>query len=284
MPIGQGIAAGLRAKLKEKIESSETARGANGQPTMRAFSMSRDSDTPPRGVPEDSVVYAVGDVHGRPDLVRRLLARIGDDAAGRGARRRVIVFLGDYVDRGPDSAGVIELLLQGPPNGFEAHYLMGNHEDFMIRFLAGEPVGELWAMNGGDATLRSYGVDPYDSFSRTGGWEGMRRALAERMPDGHRRFLAGLALNYREGDVLFVHAGVRPGVPIVAQSAEDMLWIRKEFLESRKDFGALVVHGHTPTPEPEVRANRIGVDTGAYATGRLTAVALEGSERAFLST
>lgn len=235
-------------------------------------------------MPAGAVAYAIGDVHGRPDLVRRLLDRIVDDAATRRAQRRLIVFLGDYVDRGPDSAGVIDLLLEGPPAGFEARYLMGNHEDFMLRFLAGEPLGELWAMNGGDATLASYGIRIGDPRFHRDGWQGIRRALVERLPERHRRFLDTLSLSHREGDVLFVHAGIRPGVAIADQTADDLLWIREEFLDSRRDLGVLVVHGHTPARRPEVRAHRIGIDTGACMTGRLTAVALEGAEHAFLST
>lgn len=251
---------------------------------MRSLFPGRNTEMPLRTVPKGSVVYAIGDVHGRPDLARLLLARIAADAKTRPAQRRVVVFLGDYVDRGLDSKGVIDLLLEEPPKGFEVHHLMGNHEDFMLRFLDGAPLGELWAMNGGDATLASYGLRIEESLSGPGGWEAVRRQLAERLPESHRRFLSELRLTHREGDVLFVHAGIRPGIPLAEQTPDDLLWIRDEFLESRADLGMLVVHGHTPTPYPEVRANRIGIDTGACMTGRLTALAIEGPERAFIAT
>ncbi len=230
-------------------------------------------------VGEDTLAYAVGDIHGRDDLLARLLARIEADAAGRGARRRVVVFLGDYVDRGPDSREVMERLCQGPPAGFEWVLLRGNHEDFLLRFLDDPSVGLVWMLNGGTATAYSYlGRMP-------GEWDDMARlrdALRARIPSRHLEVLRRLALYHVEGDYLFVHAGVRPGVPLERQDPRDLMWIRDPFLTSAADHGKIVVHGHSVAAEPVVRPNRIGVDTGAFASGVLTAAALDGTEVRFL--
>lgn len=228
-----------------------------------------------------TVVYAIGDVHGRADLLARLLARIEGDAARRPASRRVVVFLGDYVDRGPDSRGVLEMLCQGPPEGFEWVLLRGNHEDFLLAFLDDPSLCLPWMFNGGDATIYSYlGRMPgeWDDFAR------LRDDFLRRLPPPHLRLLGELRLQYVEGDYLFVHAGVRPGVPLEEQSPRDLTWIRGEFLSSAADHGKVVVHGHTIAREPVVRRNRIGIDTGAFASNVLTAVVLEGPEIAFLHT
>jgi serine/threonine protein phosphatase 1 len=235
---------------------------------------------PTASAPGDSRIYAVGDIHGRLDLLLRLEEKIQADAARSRAARRVIVYLGDYVDRGPDSQGVVEHLAKTTLPGFERVALKGNHEDLMLKFLAGEPVARIWFMNGGMQTLRSYGV--------TGLVEDLpaiaRAALARAVPDHHREFLGGLALNHVEGDYLFVHAGIRPGLPLARQAEADLLWIREEFLDCAADHGKVVVHGHTITAKPERLANRIGIDTGAFMTGRLTALALEGGEARFIGT
>jgi serine/threonine protein phosphatase 1 len=230
--------------------------------------------------PADSRIYAIGDIHGRLDLLIRLHEKIAADARRTRARRHVVVYLGDYVDRGPDSKGVVEHLSQGGLAGFERVHLKGNHEDLMLRFLMGEPVARVWFMNGGMQTLRSYGV--------TGLVEDLpaiaRAALTKGVPERHRQFLDGLALSHVEGDYLFVHAGVRPGIPLGRQDAADLMWIREEFLDSGADHGKVVVHGHTIMPKPDIRANRIGIDTGAFMTGRLTALVLEGDESSLLAT
>lgn len=234
----------------------------------------------PAAVPDGTVAYAIGDVHGRADLLEDTLAWIATDAARRAARRRVIVTVGDYVDRGPDSRGVVERLAAGPPDGFELVCLKGNHEDFLTGFLETGSGLSLWAMNGGVPTLASYGVAGADD----GDAAAVRSALARAVPAHHLAFLDGLGLMHREGDYCFVHAGVRPGVPLDAQDPHDLMWIRGEFLSSPEDFGAVVVHGHTITPVPDVQDNRIGIDTGAVMTGRLTCLVLEGAERSFRQT
>ncbi len=238
-------------------------------------------------VPEGARIYAIGDSHGCIEKLVRLRAAILEDsaradAAGPAAERRVVVYLGDYIDRGPGAREILDLLIEQPLTGFESVYLLGNHEAFMLRFLdeAGDPMG--WILNGGDATLRSYGVDPGVLSMGSSGGEGLRAELARRVPRRHREFLRNLRMHHVEGDYLFVHAGIRPGVAIEAQDPEDLLWIREPFLASGTDHGKVVVHGHTPGQDPVSRANRIGIDTGACYGGRLTALVLEESRRRFI--
>lgn len=235
-------------------------------------------------VPPGTRVYAIGDVHGCAGLLDQLHGAILADAAQAPARRRVAVYLGDYVDRGADSAGVIDLLLDDPLPGFERVFLKGNHEDFMLRFLGEPRHGPLWLMNGGGATLASYGVCDSDIRRPGDRIVQLHDAFRSRLPARHLEFLRRLDLVHQEGDYLFVHAGVRPGVPLGVQTEEDLLWIREPFLSSGEDLGCVVVHGHTPVEAPEVCVNRINVDTGAVWTGTLTAAVLYGAERRFLHT
>jgi serine/threonine protein phosphatase 1 len=239
----------------------------------------------PPTVPAGTRVYAIGDSHGCVERLRALHQAILADrdaapAAGPPATRWVVVYLGDYVDRGPDSRGVIDLLLSDPLPGFESVYLKGNHEDLMLGVLDEGQAPMTWLVNGGGATLESYGIDPEevtrDSRDRP------PRGLAPRLPAAHLDFLHGLALSHVEGDYLFVHAGIRPGIPLDAQRDRDLLWIRDAFLDSDADHGKVVVHGHTPSRTPELMANRIGIDTGACFGGCLTAVVLEGAGRRLL--
>lgn len=216
--------------------------------------------------------YAIGDVHGRADLLADLLAAIRVDAAT--ADRPLLVFLGDYVDRGPDSRGVIDLVLAGLP-GFDVVRLKGNHEDMMAAFLFGgdRRLADAWLYNGADATLQSYGL----RYGRP-----PAEVLAA-IPADHQEFLqSGMVLSWREGRYLFVHAGIRPGVPLDDQRPMDLMWIRSEFLNNSDYHGAIIVHGHTITERPALRPNRIGIDTGAFATGRLTCVVLSDGAPRFL--
>lgn len=233
-------------------------------------------------IPAGRRVYAIGDIHGRADLLERLLGAIAADAA-TAATAPGIVFLGDYVDRGPDSRAVVDLVLDAVPAGFETVALMGNHEAMLRGFLDGDD-GSTWLANGGDATLRSYGAD--DGFARFG-WpdpDAARAALRGAIPARHRAFFGDLRASHAVGGYLFVHAGVRPGVPLAEQSTQDLMWIRGPFLADDSPHGKMIVHGHTVAPEPVVRANRIGIDTGAWRSGRLIALAIDGARRWFLST
>jgi serine/threonine protein phosphatase 1 len=230
-------------------------------------------------VPPGERVYAVGDIHGRIDLLDRLLDIIAAYEDARPCSNASVIFLGDYIDRGAHSREVIERLLQGMPSGLTAHFLRGNHEAIMLRCLEGPEMFGNWVVNGGLATLKSYGVDAsFAADART-----VMSELLEALPESHLRFLQSLKTTMVVGDYFFVHAGVRPGVPLDAQAEEDCLFIRGKFLKHRGSFGKIVVHGHTPVAEPEMLANRIGIDTGSFFSGRLTALRLEGTSRAFLT-
>ena len=235
-------------------------------------------------IPDGEVVYAIGDIHGRADLLAQLLALIQHDVVQSRASVKTLIFLGDYVDRGPDSHDVIEALCTDLPQGFTAHFLKGNHEQFLLDFVDDPSWLDAWRRNGGEQTLVSYGVDVDGlarSHARLAVWHD---AFLSVLPEGHKRFLENLDLTYVAGDFVFVHAGVRPGVLLRDQVPDDLLWIRHEFLDSDETFEKVVVHGHSPGREPVVRANRIGIDTGAVFSGCLTAVRLEADRRDFLNT
>ena len=229
-------------------------------------------------IPEGKRIYAIGDIHGRNDMLEELIALIDDDLDG--AQEGQIIFLGDYVDRGPDSRGVIDRLISLGKTRPNTVFLKGNHEEIMLEFLDEPEDLPHWLEWGGEETLESYDVDPvgYD-----------KAALAERFlktaPKTHLEFLKSLKLTHIEGDYLFVHAGLRPGTPLEEQAEADLLWIRKRFYnaspEERPDH--VVVHGHTPLDKPEDAGWRICVDTGACYGGMLTAVVLEGTSRRFIS-
>lgn len=231
--------------------------------------------TPEGGGP----IYAIGDTHGRADVLADLLARITADAGGR---PHELIFLGDYVDRGPDSRGVIDQVLAAERPGVRVTALKGNHEEAMQEFLADASFGPVWAQHGGNATLASYGVRPPANRMDDADWQRAQRDFTAALPPAHRAFIDGLQLYVERGGYLFVHAGVRPGVPLDEQVPRDLLWIRKEFLNHGKRLPQMVVHGHTPEGRPSEAVHRIGVDTGAYYSGRLTAVRLEGEERRFI--
>lgn len=233
----------------------------------------------PSRVPPGVRVYAIGDIHGRSDLLDGAIDVILADARTAPEENRVIVHLGDYIDRGPNAAAVIDRLIDEPPDGFEIAHLIGNHEDTLIRFLDDVRFGPRWLGFGGMATLESYRIRRPSTGSNRERWETLRRSVREALPARHLAFLRSLRPWHRIGDYLFVHAGVRPGIPIERQDPEDLIWIREAFLDSDEDFGATVVHGHTPTRDPEFRANRINIDTGACFTGRLTCLVLHGTER-----
>lgn len=222
--------------------------------------------------------YVVGDVHGRLDLLEELLAKIHAELQHRPSAKTLLVFVGDLIDRGPSSAQVIERLRTYRREGIRPVFLLGNHEEVLLRILKGDAqLITKWRWFGGAESLESYGVDP-SQFSHLTDEEAL--ALVRRaIPKEHVEFLESFADSCRFGDYLFVHAGIRPGVELEQQRQSDLRWIREPFLLDESDHGFVVVHGHTIAREVEVRPNRIGIDTGAYRTGVLTALAIEGPER-----
>lgn len=246
------------------------------------FSRSRRRKHTPK-VPEGSRVYVIGDIHGRADLLENLHDLVRRDAGQYPGGRRVIIYLGDYVDRGLNTREVIDMLLGPPPEGFERVCLKGNHEAMMLDFLDDEAAGPGWMELGGKATLLSYAVGVEGGFTAAEGMKKARVQLHEKLPQAHLAFLRQLPLTHIEGDYLFVHAGIRPGVPIEEQVEQDLIWIREPFLSSTAEHGKIVVHGHTIAGgEPDVTERRIGIDTAAYATGALTCLVLAGEERGFV--
>lgn len=233
--------------------------------------------------PEGRLIYAIGDAHGRADVLADLLETVRRDAEALGTRRRELIFLGDYVDRGPDSRGVIDQILAlGDDADVSVTALKGNHEEAMLAFMADASFGPVWAQHGGGATLSSYGVEPPANRMDDAEWGRARDELNAALPKSHRSFLDTLQIWCKRGDYVFVHAGIRPGVALEEQTERDLLWIRRDFLDHGKSHGHVVVHGHTPESQPFAGPHRIGVDTGAYYSGRLTAVRLWGDERTFV--
>lgn len=239
---------------------------------------------PAASVPHGARIYVIGDIHGRLEPLTRLLALIRRDAGRASANRRVLIFLGDYVDRGLQSRDVLDLLLADCAPGFETIFLKGNHEALLLEFLRDASTGKRWLALGGQATLLSYGVARQPGVLTGEGLESLRAAFAAALPDSHRAFLNALATRHVEGGYAFAHAGIRPGQALERQREEDLLWGCEEFIADGRDHGKVIVHGHWFTPRPEVSGNRIGIDTGAYATGRLTCLVLQDASRKFLST
>jgi serine/threonine protein phosphatase 1 len=239
----------------------------------------------PARVPPGVCVYAVGDIHGRADLLEQMHRLIAQDVALlTPGTSKVVIYLGDYVDRGLDSRQVIDLLIRDPLADFATVHLIGNHDAWLLSFLVDATIGPIWLRYGGDATMVSYGVQlgtPQDDVRY---YELLQNDLRERIPRKHVEFLQNLELSFESGDYLFVHAGVDPARPLDQQATHDLLWIRDPFLSCRRDLGRVVVHGHTVEAEPIVRPNRIGIDTGACWTGCLTCLVLEEGEFRFLTT
>jgi serine/threonine protein phosphatase 1 len=229
---------------------------------------------------EKTRLYVIGDIHGRLDLLEHAIAAINRDVEELGSDA-LTVTLGDYIDRGPASRGVLDRLVANPfPTPYVA--LKGNHEGLLAAFLTDPAAGQHWRRLGGLETLHSYGV-PVSGLMLGKNYEQASDRLRIALPVDHMNFLQSLKTSLSHGKYFLCHAGVRPGVPLERQSEEDLLWIRDEFLSSRMDFGKIVVHGHTPTEEPEVLPNRINIDTGAFMTGRLTCVVLDEGGHRFLT-
>jgi serine/threonine protein phosphatase 1 len=233
--------------------------------------------------PSGHRAYVVGDIHGRLDLLEELLAAIERDVRASPPEKALLVFLGDLIDRGPNSASVVELLrlYRYPP--LQTVFLLGNHEEVLLRILDGEAqlIAD-WRLFGGAETLMSYGVEP----EALAGLDqaGMLAVVRKAIPQQHVAFLRSFADTCRFGDYLFVHAGIRPGIDLEQQKQADLRWIREPFLTDGGNHGFVVVHGHTISNEVEEKPNRIGIDTGAYKTGVLTALVIDDDRRNFLTT
>ena len=232
--------------------------------------------------PKGHRAYVVGDVHGRLDLLERMLTMVEADFAQRPVRRATLMFVGDLIDRGADSAGVVERLRTYRHPGINTVFILGNHEEVLLRVVDGESgLIDKWRWFGGKECMQSYGADPAE-FARLSESEALEQVRAL-VPQAHVDFLMSFGDSCRFGDYLIVHAGIRPGVEFERQSQEDLRWIREPFLDHAGDHGFVVVHGHTIVPDVVEAHNRIAIDTGAYRSGRLTALVIDGEERRYLT-
>ena len=252
---------------------------------MRLFDKLRGKPAPAAPRPHmtpGTRVYAVGDIHGRCDLLDGLHDMILQDARDYEGRK-ILIYLGDFIDRGTESRAVIDRMIDGPPPGFESIYLRGNHEQTMLDFMQHPETAAGWLNYGGLATLLSYGVyldrPPFSSDLPE-----IARRLKQKVPEAHLQFLEGLPLYHREGSYLFVHAGIRPGVALEEQHPDDLMWIREAFIGYRQPHEYIVVHGHSISEEAELLDNRIGIDTGACVSGVLTCLVLEGETQRLIQT
>ena len=236
-------------------------------------------------VPDGEVAFAIGDVHGRADLLQRLLDAIFEDEAFRQGRRCTIIGLGDYVDRGGGSYQVLEILIPlSRRTDVDCRFLRGNHEQSLLDFLDEPAVGRWWCEIGGRETLASYGVQAPSSQADLDAWIKARDELSAVLPLDHLGFIQGLGFTFSLGDYFFAHAGARPGVPLDSQAERDLIWIRDAFLTDARPFEKVVVHGHSVTREAHLDHRRIGIDTAAFMTEVLTALRLEGETRVLMQT
>jgi serine/threonine protein phosphatase 1 len=276
---GTGASFGARqaAQHGDPVPAERTTRGGLGYAMLEAVPATPREETAPRRA------YVFGDLHGRSDLAANLKAAIARDLAERPCERPVIIGLGDYIDRGPDSRGVIEMLAAGLHPGADHVFLRGNHEQLLMDVLAGDEGSyQVWINSGGLDCLKSYGVDLREALRGSEGFAATRRALTQAMPYAHFAFLQATPLHHAEGPYLFVHGGVDPAKPLRRQTPRDFLWHRHEDKARDDVFERIVVHGHTPVAEPFMGRYRINLDTGAYASNRLSCLILEGRERRFL--
>ncbi len=236
----------------------------------------------PASLPDNQRLYCIGDIHGRLDLLRDVHQKIIEDATDFNGLKTA-VYLGDYIDRGMDSKGTIEFLLTDPLPDFKKVYLLGNHEQILLQFLLNNntSIANTWFQFGGLSTIISYGVE-VRGIPTSKDLSRIHTELKLKLPASHLSFLQNLSLSYEAGDYFFVHAGIKPKVKLYNQQPEDLLWIREEFLNSKLFHGKMIVHGHTVTALPECLPNRIGLDTGAYSTGKLTCAVFEATHYKFL--
>jgi serine/threonine protein phosphatase 1 len=239
---------------------------------------------PTPALPDDTRIYCIGDIHGRHDLLIQLLSLIRQDSAGFSGRV-IMIYLGDFIDRGPQSREVIEELMRNAQPNIEYVYLRGNHEQTMLDFLHNDTIGLAWFTYGGQATLASYNaVGDKEMPSQREDFIAIQRQLLKKLPHAHYQFLKNTSFSYSIGSYFFVHAGIDPDCPLSRQKSDDLLWIRGEFTGSTKSFEKIIVHGHTITDEPELLPNRIGIDTGAYASGILTCLVLQADQQRLIQT
>ncbi len=251
------------------------------------FGMSQKRGQDPRSssVPHGLRIYAIGDIHGRVDLLKSLHKKISEDAKNADPdTRKIAIYLGDYVDRGDHSKEVLDLLIDEPLEGFESVFLKGNHEEMLCHFVEDASVGLVWLAYGGDACIYSYKVPAPNGTSKPEEVVKIQRSLQSVIPDSHMEFLNNLMLSYEVGDYYFVHAGVNPDQPLFEQGPASQMWIREEFINDPRFHGKVIVHGHTITETPDIMHNRIGIDTGAYYSGTLTCLVLENDEKRFITT
>lgn len=234
-------------------------------------------------VPQGQRVYAIGDIHGRDDLFAELIDLVRADNAARGPAQVTLILLGDLVDRGPNSAEVVERAIRLKNEFSDTRLLIGNHEECFLAALTGDVRRLRYFMRiGGDATVESYWADEGDLA--TASFEVVAAKLPKMVPQAHVEFLGRGEDVIEIGDYIFVHAGIRPGVPLERQAVSDLRWIRDDFLDDERHHGAMIIHGHTITSDIDEWPNRIGIDTGAYSSGKLTAIGVEGTDRWFLTT
>ena len=232
--------------------------------------------------------YAIGDIHGRCDLTHEIISLIKKDIEQHPEDTPKLIFLGDYVDRGPSSKEVIDILISLEKE-YECIFLKGNHEDIFLMFLEDASKGPLWIINGGIETFKSYGVNPIypeDNNKKDGNnYEILQKQLLDNIPEAHLNFLKKtLQFSFETQNYLFVHAGVRYDIPLAKQNPQDLLWIREPFLSEDTNFGKTIVHGHSISKKPEIKTNRIGIDTGAYYTDILTCLVISSDKNYFLQT
>jgi serine/threonine protein phosphatase 1 len=265
-----------------------------GQATSQRITMVKSPQQNPHHpqprIPRGRRIYAIGDIHGRLDLLELLHDAILEDAQTATGKRKTLIHLGDYIDRGPDSFGVVDRLSEFTNDDFDVINLKGNHEDFLIRFVQNEsklaPLLDVWRNNGCIETLLSYGIDIRDPGEQSPDEEArhIRNLLSDAIPKSHMAFYRNLKLRHTIGDYLFVHAGINPDLPMNRQTKTDLIWIRNRFLSHAGPFEKVIVHGHSISNTPEVLDHRIGIDTGAYFSNRLTCLVLEDNERHFIET
>ena len=241
-----------------------------------------DPQTMPPGVLENTRIYAIGDIHGCHDLLETLLDQIiANDLTRPPIETKILVFLGDYIDRGENSKAVIDLLLQACPPRYDTVFLKGNHEEMLLQALDDKGAADFWLRNGGRQTVASYGIQGASDHTKFTP-DQLIEAFLTKLPPDHRAFLETLPLSFECGDYFFAHAGIHPDKPLDEQEERHLLWIRDRFLFSEKDFGKVIIHGHTPARDVDSAKNRIGIDTAAVYGGKLTALMLEGQEQLFL--